>query len=85
MIDFTYNVPTKVFFGKDKENQVGEILKGYNFSKVLIVVGKGSVEKSGLLRRILNNLDACEIKYELYIDNLKEDYDALVAFNCLEG
>lgn len=66
MIDFTYNVPTKVFFGKDKENQIGSILNDYNIKKVLVVTGKGSVEKSGLLRRVLEKIEENGIDFKVY-------------------
>ena len=30
MNNFIYNTPTKVFFGKNQEDKLGEILKSYN-------------------------------------------------------
>ena len=32
MKNFIYNAPTKIFFGKDEENRVGEIIKSYGSS-----------------------------------------------------
>ena len=66
MIDFIYNIPTKVYFGKDKENEIGNILKDYNFSKILIVIGGHSVENTGLLRRVLDKIDENNIDYKIY-------------------
>ena len=43
MIDFDFGVRTKLYFGPEKEKQVGEILKSYNASRVLVVIGQGSV------------------------------------------
>ncbi len=57
MIDFDFVSPTRIIFGKGKENGIGEILKGYGFSRVLLIYGKGSVIKSGLLAKTLSNLD----------------------------
>ena len=33
MLDFIYYTPTKVFFGKDKHKQVGEIIKSYGYGE----------------------------------------------------
>ena len=63
MIDFNYYIPTKVFFGKGKEKEIGAILNSYNFKKVMIVTGGGSVEKSGLLRTILDKIEEFNIQY----------------------
>ena len=65
MIDFNFVSPTKVFFGKGKEKQIGEICKEFSFKKVLLVIGKSSVKKSGLLDLVLNELNNKKIKYVL--------------------
>ncbi len=57
MIDFDFRSPTRIIFGKDKENEIGHILKEYGFSRVLLVYGKSSVIKSGLLAKTIQNLD----------------------------
>ncbi len=48
MFDFTYYTPTKVVFGKNTEEQVGQLVKEQGASKVLIHYGSGSVIASGL-------------------------------------
>lgn len=63
MENFEYYTPTKIYFGKGRENEIGDILKQYNPKKVLIHFGGGSVEKSGLLQRIYSILDENNIKY----------------------
>lgn len=63
MIDFDFEIKTKLFFGKEKENQIGEILSSYNYKNILIVIGKGSVRKSGLLDRVLEKINEHNIKY----------------------
>lgn len=65
MIDFNFVSPTKIFFGKEKEKQIGEICKEFNFKKVLLVIGKGSVKKSGLFDTVINSLEANGIRYVL--------------------
>ena len=58
MRDFTYYAPTKVFFGKGKENQVGEIIKGYGFKKIMMQYGRSSIKANGLYERVMTSLKA---------------------------
>ena len=44
MINFDFYSPTKIFFGKDRENEVGEIIKKYGYKKVLLHYGKSSIK-----------------------------------------
>ena len=44
MIDFDFISPTKIFFGKGKEEQIGAIMAGYGFKRVLIVYGSPRIE-----------------------------------------
>ena len=46
MYNFTFNIPTKIHFGKDTISSLSE-LKAYG-SKVLLVYGGGSINKKGL-------------------------------------
>lgn len=63
MDNFTFYSPTYFAFGKETENQVGELVKKYGGSKVLIHYGGGSVKRSGLLDRVKASLDASGIDY----------------------
>ena len=63
MKDFIYSAPTKVYFGKDKELEVGKIIKEYNPTKVMIHFGGSSAKKSGLLDRVIRVLDEEDIKH----------------------
>lgn len=65
MKNFIYNTPTKIFFGKGEENNVGKIIKSYGFKKIMIHYGMGSVIKSGLLDRVKKSLDNENIEYIL--------------------
>lgn len=62
MRDFTYYAPTKVFFGKGKENQVGEIIKGYGFKKIMMQYGRSSIKANGLYERVMTSLKASGIE-----------------------
>ena len=63
MYDFKYYTPTKVIFGKGTEAKTAELIKEFGGSRVLIHYGKGSVVRSGLLKRVTDILDASGISY----------------------
>ena len=65
MIDFDLSIKTKLYFGPDKEKSVGDILLSYDARKVLVVIGQGSVKKSGLLTTVIESLENKGIKYRL--------------------
>ena len=65
MIDFNFEVKTKLFFGPGKEKQTGEILASYNASRVLVVIGQGSVKKTGLLDVVLESIKNSKIEYQV--------------------
>lgn len=64
--NFEYYVPTKVYFGKGEEKNVGKYIREYGAAHVMIVYGGNSAKDSGLLelaRASLNteNLSISEI------------------------
>lgn len=63
MKNFIYNTPTKVFFGKGQENNLGKILNEYNIKNVLFHYGKSSIFKSGLYDKVINQLKEYNINY----------------------
>ncbi len=63
MENFVFYPRTKYIFGKGVENKVAEQLAAFDMKKPLIVYGKGSVIKSGLLDRVRNCLDEADIPY----------------------
>lgn len=56
MLDFNFYTPTKIFFGKGKEAQVGEIVKNYGFKKIMLQYGMGSIKKCGLFDTVMTSL-----------------------------
>lgn len=56
MENFVFYPSTKYVFGRGVECQVAEQLATFEMKKPLIVYGKGSVVKSGLLDRVKNSL-----------------------------
>jgi alcohol dehydrogenase YqhD (iron-dependent ADH family) len=64
MINFDFGIKTKLYFGREKENEIADILTSFNYKKVLIVIGKGSVKKIGLFDKVIDKLNASNIIYK---------------------
>ena len=63
MDNFNFYSPTEFVFGKDRENECGELVKKYGGTKVLIHYGGGSAVRSGLIDRVKASLDAVGIPH----------------------
>lgn len=63
MLNFQYYTPTKVVFGKGVLDQVGEQVRAFGGTKVLIHYGGGSVKRTGVLDRVKASLEAAGIGY----------------------
>lgn len=63
MLDFDFVSPTKIFFGKGKEKEIGEIIKTYHFKKVLLHYGSGSIKRSGLYATVVASLIKAGIEF----------------------
>lgn len=63
MNNFIYEIPTKVYFGKEEENKVGKLVAEYAPKKVLLHYGGNSAKKSGLLDRVKKCLENENINY----------------------
>lgn len=61
--NFTYYSPTKVFFGKNVEAQTGKEIRELGASKVLIVYGGQSAQRSGLLDVLRRSMEAESLAY----------------------
>ncbi|WP_415398379.1 iron-containing alcohol dehydrogenase [Sulfurimonas sp. CS5] len=64
MNDFMYYNPTKIEFGRAKENNIGKYIKEANIKSVLLVYGTGSIKKNGLYKVIIESLNKYGISYE---------------------
>ena len=58
MENFNFYSPTEFVFGKDRENEVGALVRKHGGSRVLVHFGGGSAERSGLLDRVRASLKA---------------------------
>ena len=63
MQSFTFHCPTEVVFGRGAENAVAEKLRAFGASRVLILYGGGSAERTGLLSRIEKNLTSAGLAF----------------------
>ena len=63
MQSFTFHCPTEIVFGRGAENAVAEKLRAFGVSRVLILYGGGSAERSGLLSRIEKNLTSAGLAF----------------------
>lgn len=73
--DFTYDQPTKLVFGSDAVNQLGEQLQLCGAKKVLITMGGGSIKRSGLLDRVTACIDAAGISWVI-VDGCRSNPEA---------
>ena len=65
MMDFDFVSPTKIYFGTNKEELIGQICHERAYKRVYIVIGQGSVKRSGLLDTVLKSLDENDIEYQI--------------------
>lgn len=63
MINFQFISPTKIYFGKGVEKEVGIRLKEKGFQNVLFIYGQSSIKKIGLYDTIINSLNEANINY----------------------
>lgn len=62
MDNFIFQNPTKIIFGKDVENQVGEETIQYS-KKILLHYGGGSIKQTGLYDKVVSSLKKEGIEY----------------------
>jgi len=62
MLDFNYAISTKIFFGRNKIEKLGEELKRYG-KNTLFVYGRGSIKKNGLYDTVTDVLAKNSIIY----------------------
>lgn len=64
MKNFTYCNPTRIEFGKGKEENIGQYISEYGVKKVLIVYGSERIKKSGLFDTVAKSLTDSKISFE---------------------
>jgi len=61
MLPFDFKLPTKIYFGPGRINETGKLLKPVG-KKALIVTGKSSMRKAGVLDKIVELLEKAKIE-----------------------
>lgn len=61
MNSFIYDIPTKVYFGENQLCHLGEELSKFG-KKVLLAYGGGSIKKSGLYDRIVEEMENADLE-----------------------
>ncbi len=64
MKNFSYHNPTRIEFGKGKEENMGEYISESGVSKVLIVYGSERIKHSGLFNKVAQSLTNKGIHFE---------------------
>lgn len=66
MRDFTFFNPTRIEFGKDKENNIGDYVTEYGIDSVLILYGSERIVRNGLMGRVTSSLEKKNITFETF-------------------
>ncbi|MDI3328871.1 MAG: iron-containing alcohol dehydrogenase [Alicyclobacillaceae bacterium] len=65
MIPFSLHIPTKIYFGPGRVEEVGDIVKQYA-GRVLLVTGRTSAKKTGVLDRVADRLREAGVEFVLF-------------------
>lgn len=63
MENFIFNVPTIAYFGRGQINILGETIKSYGGSKVLLAYGGGSIKRNGIYDAAVEQLQKAGLEY----------------------
>lgn len=63
MDNFSFYNPTRIEFGKDKEQLIGQILAEYGVKKVLLTYGSERIKRDGLFATVSTSLEAKGISF----------------------
>ena len=64
MRNFSYYNPTRIEFGKGKEENIGQYISEYGVTKVLLVYGSERIKKSGLFDKVAQSLTGSGVTFE---------------------
>ena len=92
MRDFTFYNPTRIEFGKGKEGNIGQYVKEFGVTSVLILYGSDRIKKDGLFDRVTASLERQSIGFEAVggvisnpVISLVRDAVKIVKENNLQG
>jgi len=61
MLNFEFYNPTRIVFGKDQFDRMGDLLTDFNAKKVLFVYGGGSIKRTGLYDTLMDKLNDIDV------------------------
>lgn len=61
--EFSFYNPTRIEFGADKEQKMGDYMSEFGAKKVLIIYGSDRIKKSGLFDQVVKSLQANGIEF----------------------
>ena len=64
MINFDFVSPTKIYFGKGREDDLAKVVNEFGYKRILLVYGSGSIKKLGLYDKIVKSLTSAGIFYK---------------------
>ena len=64
MINFNFQNPAKIIFGKGQIAKVGQEIKAFKARNVLIVAGGGSIKKNGIYEAVVSSLKDSGISWK---------------------
>ncbi|UFH60523.1 iron-containing alcohol dehydrogenase [Sulfurovum mangrovi] len=63
MVNFSYRNPTRIEFGRGKENEIGAYIAEEKVKKVLLTYGSDRIKRDGLFDVVVKSLEANGIEY----------------------
>ncbi len=63
MMDFEFHNPVKIVFGRGRESEIGSVLQGAGLSRVLLLYGRKSADRNGLLGRVRESLKSSGVDW----------------------
>lgn len=64
-MEFQYNLPVNLIFGRGKASSIGKVSEQYG-KRALVVTGTGSTKRTGLLDKVINSLDEYNIESTVF-------------------
>ena len=63
MFDFTFHNPTKIEFGRDKEQNIGLYMRKFDAKRTLLIYGSDRIKKDGLFDKVTASLKENGIEF----------------------
>lgn len=64
MNNFTFYNPTKLIFGKNEIQKLGQEISSYGYKKIILIAGGGSIKKNSVYDQVTNSLKQHGIEFK---------------------